>query len=656
MGESHQFFLIARIEPHGGGKAQYRCIGALNAQWYHGSMPVSAARRLIQLLRVPDNAQIVQEELRAIAGNYGAHGATEPVIPARPCPYTLFLANLAGGRACGSGVWSHGHSCTAIADVGARVYRVAGGRVIARIIAAGPEIEEDENFDEDMRYFRELATFRDDVPMIEPEALSQAWPQSLAPLVPEDASAGSEDMVVEAGDLSGIAPLLDQPDKLPRIRDALREISPFPDTGIPVLQELVARLLDGKPVDVLDLSGNATLDVDGLRDLLVRVPSIRRLVLFRTGVPSDALLALLHTKPALFYRISELVHPALLSWPFKTPKEWTTAFAIEAVTPGWRCRVRRREDPHAVACAAAAWPHALHARGHGEGQRVRPGAGDAVLEAAITGGAGGDWDSRSVWCTPMPARGALIHSLLGGGAPPPPPNFAPMYGFIHETNRDGWLAKGRRWEMLDARGFLRELAPFTGLLSYAGGFFGTTRQGEGRTALPEEEGLPALPEDIEREFLAVFDEAGRRSGLLDLAKYHEMSFNLHMNQEQRRTPRYVSSRIHYALAHLLPARLYNCFWPPPPPPDGYIIIDPRTGKCTLIVFEKGRPHEDEAEEDGYVWEEQEPEVEEVRCQRCKRKGVERRRKPAYCARCNAPYCGQKCRKADNRAHGRKCRG
>ena len=331
MGSQHEFYLIAKIKPHGGGKATYRCIGALCAQWYHGSMPVSAARRAIQLFRVPDNAQIVQEELRAIDGKYGAHSSEEPVIPARPCPYSLFLLNLAVHSSFQPGDYfiaisgSHRAVCSArqgISSLDSTVFDVteagnpacsigfdtplrylkdAEGRVYRRL-----QGKNEDELDEYSLYVKKLADFVSDVPVIEGRHLEEAWSKTPAleasaadsnapeesieaPTIPSltDLTLGpSVKQSLEAGDLDSIAPILDQGDKRPRILNILRGLSPFPDAAIPVLKELLTRVqsdliglqltgaqlvkyLGSGPVDVLDLSGNAALDDDGLQEMII---------------------------------------------------------------------------------------------------------------------------------------------------------------------------------------------------------------------------------------------------------------------------------------------------------------------------------------------------------------------------------------------------
>jgi hypothetical protein len=86
MGQRHQAFLIARIRPHGGSGAKYRCIAAAHHQWCYGSLPLQAARRFLTLVREPDNAAIVRYEINALDGRYGRH-RQDPEIPDVPCRY-----------------------------------------------------------------------------------------------------------------------------------------------------------------------------------------------------------------------------------------------------------------------------------------------------------------------------------------------------------------------------------------------------------------------------------------------------------------------------------------------------------------------------------------------------------------------------------------
>ncbi|KAK7031162.1 hypothetical protein VNI00_013577 [Paramarasmius palmivorus] len=94
MGQRHQAFLIVRLTPASSegeqSKAYYRCVCAIHHQWCYGRLPLSATRRFLNLLKNPENAEIVRDEIRRAHGKYGRQG-TEPAIPALAFPYTQFL-------------------------------------------------------------------------------------------------------------------------------------------------------------------------------------------------------------------------------------------------------------------------------------------------------------------------------------------------------------------------------------------------------------------------------------------------------------------------------------------------------------------------------------------------------------------------------------
>lgn len=94
MGQCHQAFAIARVVPHGGTRAYYRCIAAWHHQLCYDTLPVKAAHRFIELLKHPDNAHIVRHEIAAIHGKYGRFGQ-EPRIPDMPCGYVAWLLGQA---------------------------------------------------------------------------------------------------------------------------------------------------------------------------------------------------------------------------------------------------------------------------------------------------------------------------------------------------------------------------------------------------------------------------------------------------------------------------------------------------------------------------------------------------------------------------------
>lgn len=90
MGQRHQAFIIAKVKARGSTEAKYRCIAAYHHQWCYGTLPLRATRRLLTLVKQPENAEIIREELRSVDGKYARPGE-DPAIPDAPCPFTALL-------------------------------------------------------------------------------------------------------------------------------------------------------------------------------------------------------------------------------------------------------------------------------------------------------------------------------------------------------------------------------------------------------------------------------------------------------------------------------------------------------------------------------------------------------------------------------------
>ncbi|KIJ57346.1 hypothetical protein M422DRAFT_102923, partial [Sphaerobolus stellatus SS14] len=91
-----QAFVIARVVPHGGTQAKYRCIAALHHQWCYGTIPLKATSRFLKLAKQPQNAFIIYEEIRSLHGKYAEYlQANKPIIPDIPALYTMFPFELA---------------------------------------------------------------------------------------------------------------------------------------------------------------------------------------------------------------------------------------------------------------------------------------------------------------------------------------------------------------------------------------------------------------------------------------------------------------------------------------------------------------------------------------------------------------------------------
>jgi hypothetical protein len=94
MGQRHQAFVIARLRARGSSDAKYRCIAVIHHQWCYGRLPLRAAHRMLELVRQPDNAQIVRLEVAAAHDQYGLPDDL-PEMPDAPCPFVLLLLRQA---------------------------------------------------------------------------------------------------------------------------------------------------------------------------------------------------------------------------------------------------------------------------------------------------------------------------------------------------------------------------------------------------------------------------------------------------------------------------------------------------------------------------------------------------------------------------------
>ncbi|KAF4619150.1 hypothetical protein D9613_004871 [Agrocybe pediades] len=78
------------------------------------------------------------------------------------------------------------------------------------------------------------------------------------------------------------------------------------------------RLLNGQPwmnaIEDINISGTAHFNISHLKELLVHLPSVRRVNLWNTSVANHELKQHLDTHPCLFYRIEGLIHPVFFTY------------------------------------------------------------------------------------------------------------------------------------------------------------------------------------------------------------------------------------------------------------------------------------------------------------------------------------------------------
>jgi hypothetical protein len=197
--------------------------------------------------------------------------------------------------------------------------------------------------------------------MVTLDMLAEAWPQEYQSdpeaLSKVDQSTPSEEAEVpstipsltdltmrpavahalETGDTTQIEELLWMPDKAKLIESVLHDTTPFPESGLPLLEKVIhqgMKLTDAtldlskytlSPTQVLtlvssvnglkslNLSNNPAITTETVKQLLMTTSSLTRLVLLGCpAITNDDLKDLLVTDAKLFYRLESLVHPLFL--------------------------------------------------------------------------------------------------------------------------------------------------------------------------------------------------------------------------------------------------------------------------------------------------------------------------------------------------------
>lgn len=143
---------------------------------------------------------------------------------------------------------------------------------------------------------------------------------------------------LETGDATQIEEMLWMPGKAKLVQSILRDMTPFPDSGVPLLEKVINQEMKvgDAAVDLseyalsstqvhhlissvggvksLNLSYNPVVTTQTVHQILTATPSLTRLVLLGcTAITNEGLKNLLVTDPKLFYRLEALIHPFLLS-------------------------------------------------------------------------------------------------------------------------------------------------------------------------------------------------------------------------------------------------------------------------------------------------------------------------------------------------------
>ncbi|KAF8914571.1 hypothetical protein CPB85DRAFT_1251986 [Mucidula mucida] len=321
MGQRHQVFVIAKVIPHGGTQAYYRCIAAWHHQWCYGRLPLLATRRFITLLKQKNNAALVQYEIASFTASLGdmikprtsvVHRQAWNVdIEIKPKPYfsggTFFNSLLDASMGSSHGDNNDGitvidvttpaapHYCfVSLGGIEAQVQVDAWTPLTAEQYARAyyPSGEQDEAVETSVRSV--IATL-DDTKLMTIEMLAEAWPDEYT--VPEGAPEATPppvsnsdpvpslaslalgpavDAALASGDISDLVKLLWIPEKAIALRAFLQSKSPFPDAGISLLVEIVKHFCQS--TESVDLEG-LSLNSDQIVKVLSELKDIRSLTL-----------------------------------------------------------------------------------------------------------------------------------------------------------------------------------------------------------------------------------------------------------------------------------------------------------------------------------------------------------------------------------------
>lgn len=137
----HQVFIIARVKAHGASQATYRCVAGYRHHYCEGDDSLTATLRFLHVLKQPDNADVVREEIRSLDGKYGVPGK-DPQWPDMPCGFLSSVVAASwdvirdGDRLIVDGTWFLDKVVSVTADVWCR--RTSPVIVILRDLTNGP--------------------------------------------------------------------------------------------------------------------------------------------------------------------------------------------------------------------------------------------------------------------------------------------------------------------------------------------------------------------------------------------------------------------------------------------------------------------------------------------------------------------------------------
>ncbi|KAI0057868.1 hypothetical protein BV25DRAFT_1862754 [Artomyces pyxidatus] len=386
MGQRHQVFVIARIRPHGVATPEYRCIAVIHDQHCQGVQATQGIRRFLALVREKANAEIVLAEIKGMQGLYGRPNDL-PAMPKTPAPFIVFLLAAAwslslepgdtplpgtvyildANMGTADGDNNTGITILDITDPYAPAYCL--NWICSSPVSAEEYLCQQYDIEDptdpaviDLGVFTCIEELQD-VPLVTIDMLAQAWPSEYDELLaahtkpqkePEDivvsdvhtaslpslaemALKAALSQCLRSGDTEYLESLMWREDMRSVALPILRQLSPFPDSGVGLLKMIIPTLISQDAVldlsgyclrshqvspvlptkasiQSLNLSNNVDLKIDAVAEILRTIPRLRRLVLFCCqGISNEEVYKLLANEPALFHHLEAFMHPALLT-------------------------------------------------------------------------------------------------------------------------------------------------------------------------------------------------------------------------------------------------------------------------------------------------------------------------------------------------------
>ncbi|KAJ7742508.1 hypothetical protein DFH07DRAFT_836669 [Mycena maculata] len=320
-------------------------------------------------------------------------------------------------------------------------------------------------------------------PATTPSAVEDTAPASTAfPNLADLSLKPAVEHAIQVGEIEELERLVWHPGKAKRIKSILQAQNPFPDSALPLLAKVVQHeaetgetVLDlGLPlsgpqvvafltlsersnVELLNLSHNPNLTLDGLYQILSATPKLRRLVLLDTSISDEHILQLLKADSKLPNTVEELIHPALLS--AQDPAGYPTRFAYAGLNHHMHNASTASLAIFTPASIVQCLTDLLFPFAYASAYDLYSLTGSSLVpQAAFASGMRSEevpWGQRKIHCFPAhvddPFHGPSSWLFAASWSSFDPS--AHRYGFVFIEGTAGGAA--RKWKLCDLGGFLK---------------------------------------------------------------------------------------------------------------------------------------------------------------------------------------------------------